>query len=459
MAVNVTFIGLGAMGLRMAQRLAQTPEVVLAGYDIDPSRVDAISGEVRKASSIADAVSDADLIFSALPADRQVLSSLAELLPAVRAGSTYVDFATISPATIESVESQLVTVGVATISAGMTGSVAGAASGTLSLFIGGPEQIPERFKPAFDAIAAQTLPVGTSGAAKAVKLVNNMVIGALDCAITEALALGEQYGLTLEQMTDAFRDQGANSWTLEALIIKYLIPGELGEGVFSTRLMHKDMSLYVDFAAQRGLPAIFAGLAASFYRGSAGHGYGDKFHPNVVRWFERGEDLGGRPRTSLSDGQTADAALRLLAGGVAALQALVSAEAIGVLGRMGVAPDYAASLLARGSARNDSLGGLLSHLTESGSSAYLSAETLAQGLARMIAMAAAADVPVTFHEAARHVALSYVERYGRDADDIWQPAVAAFTGTQTCPPRTVTLSGPAGPESEDPAANTRRLPG
>jgi len=416
--VKVAFVGLGAMGLRMANRLAQADEVELSGYDVDPARVQALPDGVRRASSIADAVAGADAIFSVVPADVHVRAVLDELVPAVAEGQTYVDFSTIGPATIAAAEERLAAVGARTISAGMTKSIEGATNGTLSLFIGGVDEVPAKLTPAFDAIATELMPVGNVGAAKAMKLVNNMVVASLDCAITEALALAAQHGVPFESVTDALAGEGAESWPLQHHIVAHVLPDDLGPGFFSTRLLIKDMRLYTDFAAGLGMPAAFAGLATSFYRGTSAIGLAEDYHMIVVRWFERGANLGGREPTPLPAG--ADDFLRRLSAGVAAVQVLLSAEALRVLGRMGIAATDAAHFLEHGSAGNDSLREMVRLAAEGREG--VTARTLVEDLGAVLDLAHAANFPATLFETARHLALEQVDRYGEEAD-LWHAAV------------------------------------
>lgn len=417
---RVAMIGLGAMGLPMARRLAAAAEVELTVYDLGSARAAELPADVRRAANLAEAASGADYVLSAVPADRHVRAVVAELLPVARPGQTLVELSTIAPATIEEAATQLDAVGVRTLAAGMTGGVVGADAGKLRLFVGGTE-LTDELRGLLSVVSEELLPVGGAGAAKALKIVNNMVIGTLDCAIAEALALAEQYGVGLAETADALAAHGADSWTLQTLVIGRTVPDDLGPGIFSTRLMAKDMRLYSEFAAALGRGSAFAGLATSFYRGASAHGFGEHFHPIVVRWLERGTALGERPLTPLPPGADSATLGRQLATGVAAVQTLVSAEAVDVLRRTGVEPERALALLLTGSARNDSIRQIVERADGTPPPGTLPGE-LAEALAAVIGLADAADVPATYLEAARNVALSYVERYGA-GDSVWLPAL------------------------------------
>jgi 3-hydroxyisobutyrate dehydrogenase-like beta-hydroxyacid dehydrogenase len=415
--VRVAFVGLGAMGLRMAHRLEQANGIDLSVYDINPEQAGKMKGKARVSESIADAAKGADVIFSVVPADRHTRAVVDQLAKAAEPGQTFVDFSTIGPATIEHVGKQLAALNVETISAGMTKSIGGATNGTLSLFLGGPKEIPAKLKPAFDAIATDLMMVGSLGAAKALKLVNNMVVATLDIAITEALTLGAQYGLSMKELSDAFAAGGADNWPLHNHIIDHVLTNNLGPGFFSTRFLIKDLKLYTEFSSSLNLPAYFTGVALSEYRGTTAHGFGDDYHMIVIRWLERGAKVGERPHTALPSGERRSAVIARIVNGVAAIQALVSAEAIRILERMGVKAKAAAFYLESGSAGNDSLRAMVRTL-ESGSGGVMPGGLL-KDLESIIALADAADVPGVVFETGRHVAIGILDSHGTNTD-LWR---------------------------------------
>ncbi|MCB1485821.1 MAG: NAD(P)-dependent oxidoreductase [Bauldia sp.] len=415
--VKIAFVGLGAMGLRMANRLAQAKDVDLAVFDLVPEQVKKMEGSARLATSIGDVAKGADAIFSVVPADRHTRAVVDELVKVAEPGQTFVDFSTIGPATIEEVGDRLAAVNVGTISAGMTKSIGGATNGTLSLFMGGPAEVSEKLRPAFDAIATDLMMVGSLGAAKALKLVNNMVVATLDIAITEALALGQQYGITMKELTDAMIAGGADNWPLHNHIIDHVLPNDLGPGFFSTRFLIKDLKLYSEFSSSINLPAFFTALALSDYRGTAAHGMGDDYHMIVVRWFEQGAKVGERPVTALPAGEDKAAVIARIVAGVAAIQALVSAEAIRILGRKGVEAKDAAFYLDSGSAGNDSLRAMVRHLD--GEAAAVTPSDVIKDLTSVIALCDAADVPGAVFEVGRQMAIGLIDRYGTEVD-LWK---------------------------------------
>jgi 3-hydroxyisobutyrate dehydrogenase len=410
--MRIAFIGLGAMGSLMARQLAGEGGADLVLFDLDEHRLAAVQDLGETAGSVAEAAKGADAIFSVVPADRHVEAVATELEGVASPGQIYVDFSTIGPRTIESVSKRLGERGMQTIGAGMTQSIEGATNGTLKLFVGGPAELPAPILPAFDALTEEVRMVGTAGAAKALKLVNNMIVAVLDVAICEALVLGERVGLDYEATTSALQGGGADSWPLHHHIIAHVLPDDLGTGFFSTRFLIKDMTLCIALIEELGMSAIFPGVANSFYRGTAAMGHGDDYHMIVVRWLERGANFSGQGRPPQGGPAADDSVPGRLAGAVAAVQALISYEAARVLGRLDVTAVAGAEHLEAGSAGNDSLRALIA------GEADLTPARLVADLEAAIDVARGVDVPATMFEVARHVALGLGEQHGPSAD-LW----------------------------------------
>lgn len=423
--MKIAFIGLGAMGLPMAGRIATAGNDELTLYDISAERLKQAERLGRVAGSLPDAVAGADAVFSVVPADRHVEAVVDEFLPVARPGQVYVDFSTIGPRTIQNAADRLAGAGVTTVSAGMTQSIDGARTGTLVLFMGGPRELPPVIASAIGAMASEVRMAGSVGAAKSLKLINNMVNASINMTVSEALVLGGQVGLTYEETALALRDRGADSWPLRNHTIKHVLPDVLGPGFFSTNYLMKDVKLGISMLTELGVPAIFAGLALSYLRGAAAHGYGNDYHMIVVRWLEKGASArvdgggsggsgGGRPAADWhGDKRRAE---QTLVRAVAALQTLFSLDAVNVLHHLGITPLDVALHLEAGSAGNDSLRALRRHL-EGGAEVQTPAGLL-DDFERVLELASDTLTPGTVFEVGRQVTLGLCERFGRGVN-LW----------------------------------------
>ena len=392
--MRIAFIGLGSMGMPIAERLARTDGLELSLYDVVPARLAEARALGRTAASVADATEGTDAVFTVLPADPHVRAVADEVAAAGRPGRLFADFSTIAPATIDAVAEQLRAAGMPTLGVTITRGTAAARAGELALFVGGDDHLPPELTAPFRAMAADVRMVGTAGAAKAIKLANNTVLSCIDVAICEALVIGQRLGISADAISSHLLKAGGDSWALRNHIIKHVLPGDLGPGHFSTRHMAKDVRLFTELAAAEGTPALLAGAALACYRGTIAHGFGDDYHPVVIRWLERGAASEALGEPNGDAGQH----IVTLGAGVVAVQALASLEALAALRARGIAPSAAADHLAGGSAGNDSLSAATARLD---GGAEL---PVREDLARATALATAVDVPALMFEVGRHAA-------------------------------------------------------
>lgn len=411
--MKLAFIGLGAIGLPIAHRLALHPDVELSIYDTRHDVLEAQAALGHVAGSVADAIVEADFVFSVLPADAHVRSVCDEIAASAVAGQVFVDFSTIAPSTIDEVAARLAGAGVQTLGGALTRSVAAAQKGELSIFVGGRAELVERLRPLLGQIATEIRVVDTAAAAKALKIVNNMVVSSLDLVICDALLIGARHGVEPSRLVDALARRGADSWPLRNHIARHLLTDDLAPGRFSTRYMAKDAALALALAQSCGEPAWFAGMVTTALRGTDAIGFGDHYHPIVMRWLEL---VAGQPPVTPSppsegalSGQ-AQLACQALCGGVVAQQALITLDALRLIAAEGVAMDEALDHLDAGSASNDCV-----RVLRDGGRTDDALSTIGDALAAVCALSAEVTVPAITFELGRNVALSLIARHGRGA--------------------------------------------
>ena len=144
--MKVGFIGLGAMGAPMTQRLAEANPGNMIVYDVDASRRDEIARQsgAAAAGSIAEIAAAADVLFSCVPDNRvlrQVYLGDGGVAPAVRPGTITIDCSTVGPDATREVHAKLAGRGVSHLDASMLGSVKQAVEGTISFVVGGDRDV------------------------------------------------------------------------------------------------------------------------------------------------------------------------------------------------------------------------------------------------------------------------------------------------------------------------------
>ncbi len=226
----VGFIGLGAIGSPIAERLVQAGEDVVV-YNRTISGTARFRGRAKIAASPAKMADAADIIFVCVTtADsyRDVALGPLGIVRGSRA-KTYVHVGTNQPALVEEIAAQLSACGVITLDAPVTGGVESAANGTLTVMASGPHEAFSRAEPLLKHYAKKIVFLGERiGAAQAMKLVNNVVSAGNLAVACEALVLGRKAGLDPAAMLEIINNGSGQS---NATLTK--IPGNILTRKFS----------------------------------------------------------------------------------------------------------------------------------------------------------------------------------------------------------------------------------
>ncbi len=262
---TIGFIGLGNMGGPMAANIAA------AGFDLvcfDAAGTESrLPDGGRAAASATDLFRAAHTVFLSLPDGRIVLEVVETLAAtAERAVSVVCDLSTVGPATATTAASALTPVGVTYVDCPVSGGRAGAIAGTVSLMYAGPATILDDHRAVFDAIAGNVFDVGEqAGMGQTMKLLNNVLSATALAATSEAAAFGVAHGLDLAQIIDVLNvSTGRNSATDDKFPNRVLT-GTYDSG-FHTRLMAKDVDLFVSEAVRAGTSAQVIGTVLDVWR-------------------------------------------------------------------------------------------------------------------------------------------------------------------------------------------------
>ena len=278
--LSVAVLGIGRMGLPMARRLCQ------AGYTVHVWNRTRAKAEVLAEDGAtvheqaADAARHADITISLLengPAVAQVLFD-AGVADALRAGSLFIDMASIQPAEARDHAEQLGERGVAVLDAPVSGGTVGAEAGTLAIMVGGAAGDFERAQPVFAALGRATH-VGPHGAGQLAKLANQMVVGITIGAVAEALLFAAKGGADMAKVREAILGGFADSRVLQ------LHGQRMVERDFAPRarmgVQLKDLNNALATAEQLGFEAPVTALVGTLYREGIEHGLNDLDHSGL----------------------------------------------------------------------------------------------------------------------------------------------------------------------------------
>jgi 2-hydroxy-3-oxopropionate reductase len=289
---TVGFIGLGIMGGPMSANLVKAGFDVV-GYDITRPNVDALVEQGGKgASSVADAVRDADVVITMLPNHpqvEQVVFGEDGVLANASSGTLLIDMSTIRPETSVAVAKAGGERGIAVLDAPVSGGEAGAKQAALSIMVGGNEADFASAKPLFDAVGKTIVHVGAHGAGQVVKAANQLVVGGTYALVSEAIVLLEASGVDPKAGMDVLAGGLAASRILDlkrdSMIAREFKPG------FRIDLHHKDMGIVADAARAAEVALPVSGLVTQLVAAARAMGYGSLDHSALLKVVEQ---LSGR---------------------------------------------------------------------------------------------------------------------------------------------------------------------
>ena len=249
MIQSVAFIGLGAMGYRMAAHLVNQFEQVWV-WNRNFSKAEQHAQQYgSQAVELSQAV-QADVIFSCLPTSQDVVD-LIEGLP-LKAGSVWVDCTSGVPDIARVLHTQLKAQGIGFLDAPVSGQTIGAEQGTLTVMIGGDAEDVQRALPAMQCFGQLIQHVGEPGAGFAVKAVNNMLLAVNLCAALEGFSTLKAHGVDLNNALACINASSGKSAATESVLPQRILNREFPL-TFALPLLAKDTGIALDLAHQAKL--------------------------------------------------------------------------------------------------------------------------------------------------------------------------------------------------------------
>ncbi|MCM2410878.1 MULTISPECIES: 2-hydroxy-3-oxopropionate reductase [unclassified Streptomyces] len=290
---KVAWIGLGIMGSPMSENLIKAGYDV-TGYTLEQDKVDRlVAAGGTGASSIAEAVKDADVIVTMVPASPQVEAiayGSEGILENAKRGALLVDMSSITPQTSVDLAKNAQDKGIRVLDAPVSGGEAGAIEAVLSIMVGGEQADFDAAKPVLDALGKTIVLCGPHGSGQTVKAANQLIVAVNIQACAEAVVFLEKSGVDLAAALDVLNGGLAGSTVLTRKKNNFLnrdfAPG------FRIDLHHKDMGIVTDAARNVGAALPVGGVVAQLVASLRAQGDGGLDHSALLRSVER---LSGQP--------------------------------------------------------------------------------------------------------------------------------------------------------------------
>jgi len=274
---NLGYIGLGAMGGRMAARLLAKGHRV-TGYNRTRSKAQWLIDRGMTWADSPRAVADsADTLF-VMVTDSAALEAVAlgpdGFLAGLDAGMTVIDMSTVSPAVGRAIAAQVRHAGGDMVDAPVSGSVATLEQGKLSMMVGGDAATFARVKPLLEDVGPKVTHVGGNGLAVSMKIAVNLSLAVQMLAFSEGVLLAEKSGIARNTAVEVLTNS-----VVASPMVQYRGPFVLGmpdEVWFSINMMQKDMSLALEMGRELSVPLPTTAVTNEFLTAARGAGLSEK---------------------------------------------------------------------------------------------------------------------------------------------------------------------------------------
>jgi 2-hydroxy-3-oxopropionate reductase len=284
---KIGFIGVGIMGRHMASHLLEAGYQLVA-YDIVADALDVIvSKGAARGASCKDVAARSDLVISMVPDSPDVEKvALGEdgIVGAARDGLIYVDMSTIAPAVAIGVAQELGAKGVRCLDAPVSGGETGAKNATLSIMVGGAEDLFNEVKPVFEVMGKTITLCGGNGAGQTVKACNQIQVALNFVGMAEAFVLGAKAGVDPAIILQVLSGGYAQTRVMDVRGPK-LIQGEFEPG-FKSKFHYKDLNIIMETARELNVPLPATAIAHTLFNAMIASGRGDLDHSAVINIIE-----------------------------------------------------------------------------------------------------------------------------------------------------------------------------
>lgn len=289
---KIAFIGLGNMGGPMAANLVKAQHQV-AAFDLSgPAVSAAVEKGARKAASAAEAVKDAEVVITMLPAGKHVRGVYEnDVLPNVAKGALLIDCSTIDVESARHVASLAEKLGFAMVDAPVSGGVGGATAGTLTFMVGGPDAAFAKAKPFLQQMGKNIVHAGGGGNGQAAKICNNMILGVSMIAVSEGFMLAKRLGLDAQKLFDVASTASGQCW---AMTNYCPVPGPVPtspanrdyQAGFTAAMMLKDLMLAQQAANAAGASTPLGAEAAQLFNLYVNAGNAAKDFSGIIKMLD-----------------------------------------------------------------------------------------------------------------------------------------------------------------------------
>jgi 3-hydroxyisobutyrate dehydrogenase len=287
----VGFVGIGKMGLPMANRVAGGGYPVHA-YDTSVPALKAVctTAGVQAAKSLVDIGRACAVVILMLPDSKvvtQVLYGDKDGLAAqLKPGAVVIDMSSSNPSVTRELGPRLKAAGVDLIDAPVSGGVRRAIDGSLAIMAGGEPAVIARVKPLLSTMGKSIIETGMLGSGHAMKALNNYVSAAGLLAACEALKVGADFGIAPDKIVAVLNASTGKNNSTENKLMQFIVSGLFNSG-FSLGLMRKDINIATDLAKSLGSGTLLGEVLLKSWADAEAKFTGAADHTEIYRMLEK----------------------------------------------------------------------------------------------------------------------------------------------------------------------------
>ena len=273
---TVGFVGLGAMGSRLAGRLLNAGHQVYATNRTRSKAQPLIARGLIWRDTPQQVAAAADVTFTMVSDDaalRAITAGPEGILAGLAPRNVYVDMSTVSPSASTQLAAQVAATGADMLDAPVSGSLPQAEAGTLAIMVGGNATTFKRAEPLLRQLGQTVTHVGANGQGLVLKLAINISLAAQPLAFAEGLLLAQRSGIDPRLAAEVMSASPIGSPMLKARVPLFLDPDH--PAWFDMRMMHKDIRLARSVAESLGSPTPTADVADRVLDRARSLGYAD----------------------------------------------------------------------------------------------------------------------------------------------------------------------------------------
>ena len=257
-SITCTFIGLGNMGRELCARIGSAGFPTLS-YDVNPEAAKYAEDQFENVtqSDLLKAVKNSSVVFSCLPNSnlvREIVDKMLHQEGIFDNVQYWVDTTSGHPGESQRIAADLKSQGVVFVDCAVSGGPAGAVAGTLTAMVGGDRESFGKVKNIIASFAKNIVHLGPIGAGHAVKAVNNTLLAANICSVSEGLIALKKYGIPLDVALKAINTSSGRSWVTQQRMPEHVLTRGFDYG-FSLGLLCKDVDTCMGMLQESGLPA------------------------------------------------------------------------------------------------------------------------------------------------------------------------------------------------------------